>query len=72
VITSQREQYGVTVHLFIGIGYSLDKITFISLTFSNGHKVSCRGLRSLFSFKSVPSSTFVIVLMRAPRGGVNR
>jgi hypothetical protein len=29
VITSQREQYGVTVHLFIGTGRSLDKITFI-------------------------------------------
>jgi hypothetical protein len=34
VITSQREQYDVTVHLFIGTGRSLGKITFImSLTF---------------------------------------
>jgi hypothetical protein len=32
VITSQREQYGVTVHLFIGIGHSLGKITFMSMT----------------------------------------
>jgi hypothetical protein len=27
VITIQREQYGVTVHLFIGMGRSPDKIT---------------------------------------------
>jgi hypothetical protein len=31
VITIQREQYDVTVHLFIGMGRSPDKITFISL-----------------------------------------
>jgi hypothetical protein len=34
VITSQREQYGVTVHLFIGTVHSLGKITFVSLTFT--------------------------------------
>jgi hypothetical protein len=32
VITIQHEQYGVTVHLFIGMGRTLDKITFVSLT----------------------------------------
>jgi hypothetical protein len=32
VITIQREQYGVTVHLFIGTGRSPGKITFMSLT----------------------------------------
>jgi hypothetical protein len=32
VITSQREQYGVTVHLFIGTGRSQGKITSMSLT----------------------------------------
>jgi hypothetical protein len=32
VITSQREQYGVTVHLFIDTRRSLGKITLISLT----------------------------------------
>jgi hypothetical protein len=32
VSTSQHEQYGVTVHLFIGTGRSLGKITFMSLT----------------------------------------
>jgi hypothetical protein len=31
VITSQREQYDVTVHLFIGTGRNPDKSTFISL-----------------------------------------
>jgi hypothetical protein len=34
VITSQREQYGVTVHLFTGTGRSLGKITSMSLTFT--------------------------------------
>jgi hypothetical protein len=41
VITSQREQYGVTVHLFIGTGRSLGKITFMSLTFTISQKASC-------------------------------
>jgi hypothetical protein len=40
VITIQREQYGITVHLFIGIGRSLDKITFMSLTFTVHHKAA--------------------------------
>jgi hypothetical protein len=31
VITIQREQYGGTVHLFIGMGHSPDKITYMSL-----------------------------------------
>jgi hypothetical protein len=34
VITSQRGKYGVTVHLFIGTGRSLDKITFMPMTFT--------------------------------------
>jgi hypothetical protein len=48
VITIQREQYGVTIHLFIGTGRSLGKITFMSLTFTVSQKVICRGLSSLF------------------------
>jgi hypothetical protein len=48
VITIQREQYGVTVHLFIGIGHSLNEITFMSLIFTVDHKANCRGLSSLF------------------------
>jgi hypothetical protein len=31
VITIQREQYGVTVHLFIGMGRSPGEITFMTL-----------------------------------------
>jgi hypothetical protein len=31
VIIIQREQYGVTVHLFIGTGRSPSKITFMTL-----------------------------------------
>jgi hypothetical protein len=65
VITSQREQYGVTVHLFIGLGRSLGKITFMSLTFTISQKVSCRGLSSLFPFRSVSFSITVLVLSRS-------
>ena len=64
-ITSQREQYGVTVHLFIGTVRSLGKITFMSLTFTISQKVSCRGLNSLFSFRSVSFSITVLVLSRS-------
>jgi hypothetical protein len=62
MITIQREQYGVTVHLLIGTGRSPGKITFMSLAFSINHKARCRGLSNLFSFRSVPSFTIVIVL----------
>jgi hypothetical protein len=34
VNTSQREQYGVTVHLFVGIGRSLCIITFMPSAFT--------------------------------------
>jgi hypothetical protein len=40
VITIHREQYSVTVHLFIGTGRSLDKITFMSLTFTVDHEAN--------------------------------
>ena len=33
VITSQREQYGGTIHLFIDTGHSLREITFIPFIF---------------------------------------
>jgi hypothetical protein len=64
-ITMQREQYCVTVHLFIGTGRNPGKITSISVTFTINHKSSYRGLSSLFSFRSVPSFTIVIVLSRS-------
>jgi hypothetical protein len=52
-IPSQPEQYGSTVHLFIGTGRSPCKIT--SRPFKNGNNsiVIHRGLDSLFPFKSV-------------------
>jgi hypothetical protein len=65
VITSQREQYGVTVHLFIGTERSPDKITFLSLTFTVDHKASYRGLNSIFPLKSVSYFTIVNVLSRS-------
>jgi hypothetical protein len=54
VITSQREQYVGTIHLFIGTGHSLDKITFVSLITNHNHSTNCQGLRGVFLFKSVP------------------
>src|SRR5688572_23398539 len=50
---SQREQYGGTVHLFIGTGNNQYKITFMPFTLDNNSIVICRGLNSLFIFKSV-------------------
>jgi hypothetical protein len=51
--TSQHEQYGVTVHLFIGIGRSPVKITFMSSTTSYNHDTNYHGPIGLFLFKSV-------------------
>jgi hypothetical protein len=56
VNTSQREQYGGTVHLFIGTGRSLCKITFMPSMFTIDLRTIQRGLDSLFPFKSVPFS----------------
>jgi hypothetical protein len=63
-ITIQREHHSVTVHLFIGTGRSSGKIAFMSLTFTVNHKASYQELSSLFSFRSVPSFTIVIMLSR--------
>jgi hypothetical protein len=57
VNTSQREQYDVTVHIFIGTGRSLCGITFMPLTFTIDLGIIYRGLDKLFPFKSVPFST---------------
>jgi hypothetical protein len=65
MITRQREQYSVTVHLFIGTRRSLSEITFMSLTFTIRQKASYQGLSSLFSFRSVSFSTTVLVLSRS-------
>jgi hypothetical protein len=65
VITSQREQYVVTVHLFIGTGRSLGKITFMSLTFTISQKLICRGAEQSFPFKSVLYFIIILVLSRS-------
>jgi hypothetical protein len=51
--TSQREQYGGTVHLFIGTGRNPIKIIFISLISNYNHDTNYQGLSDLFLFKSV-------------------
>jgi hypothetical protein len=39
-ITNQREQYGATVHLFIGTGHSPGKSTFMSPIFTYDRNTS--------------------------------
>ena len=56
VNTSHREQYGGTVHLFIGTGYNPYKITYMPFTFGDNSIAFYRGLNGLFIFKSVPFS----------------
>ena len=53
---SQREQYGGTVHLFIGTGRSPCKITLVPFTFINNSMIILRGLIWFFIFKSVSFS----------------
>jgi hypothetical protein len=52
--TSPREQYRGIVHLFIGTGRSLCKITFMPFMFTINIKTTYQGLNSLFLFKSIP------------------
>jgi hypothetical protein len=54
--TSQPEKYGGTVHLFIGTGRSLCKITFMPFMFTIDLRTIQRGLDNLFPFKLVPFS----------------
>jgi hypothetical protein len=56
-VQSQREQYGGTVHLFIGTGRSLCEITFMPFMFTIDLRTICRGLDSLFLLKSIPFSS---------------
>jgi hypothetical protein len=53
VITSQREQYGGTVHLFIGTGHSLWDITFMPFTKDYNYDTDSYGSISYFIFKSI-------------------
>jgi hypothetical protein len=63
--TSQREQYGGTIHLFIGTGRSLYEITSMPFMFTVDLRIIYRGLNSLFLFKSVPFSAIEPKLPRA-------
>ena len=60
---SQREQYGSTVHIFIGTGRSPCKITPMPFTFANNPIVIHQGLDSLFPFKSV---SFSVIMLKLP------
>jgi hypothetical protein len=62
--TSQREQYGVTVHLFIGTRCILCGITFMALTLTIDLGIIYRGLNNLFPFKSVSFSSVEPKLFR--------
>jgi hypothetical protein len=55
--TIQREQYGATVHQFIGTGRIPDKRTFVSLMFTHDRNTSHKGLGGLFPLRS--SSLFI-------------
>jgi hypothetical protein len=63
VNTGQREQYRGTVHLFIGTGCNLVKITFMPLIANYKHDTSHHGLNGLFLFKSVLSFVSKRVVM---------
>jgi hypothetical protein len=51
--TSQREQYGGAVHLFIGTGGSLCGFTFMSFITGYNHDTDYHGPIGLLIFKSV-------------------
>jgi hypothetical protein len=53
VDTSQREQFRVTVHLFIGTRRSPVEITFLPSINNYKHDINYHGLIGLFLFKSV-------------------
>jgi hypothetical protein len=53
VITIQREQYGGTIHLFIGTGHSPGEITYISLTLIHFYNTKHQGLSSLCPFSVI-------------------
>jgi hypothetical protein len=62
LMPNQREHYGSTVHLFIGMGRSPCKVTPMPFTFANNFIVIHRGLNSLFPFKSVSFSAITLKL----------
>jgi hypothetical protein len=68
VNTSQREQYGVIVHLFIGTGRIPIEITFLPSTSDYKHVTNYPGLISLFLFRSVqPFVSRHVTMPKLPR-----
>jgi hypothetical protein len=68
VNTSQREQYRVTVHLFIGTGHSPIKITFMPSTNNYKHDTNYHGLIGIFPFRSVqPFVSMHVTMPKLPR-----
>jgi Na+/melibiose symporter-like transporter len=66
--TSQREQYGGIVHLFIGTGHSLCGFTFMPFINSYSHDTDYHGLIGLFTFKSVlPFISKRVIMSKLPR-----
>jgi hypothetical protein len=65
VITRLREQYMGTVHLFIGTGRSLCKITFMPFTIDYNNETKHHGSLSHFIFKSV--HPFVLRSVTVPK-----
>jgi hypothetical protein len=53
VNTSQHEPFGITIHLFIGVGRSPVEITFMPSINNYKHDINYHGLIGLFLFKSV-------------------
>jgi hypothetical protein len=64
-VTRFREQYRGTVHLFIGTGRSLCKITFMPLTNDYNNDTKHHGSLSHFIFKSV--HPFVLRSVTVPK-----
>jgi hypothetical protein len=58
-MSTQFEQYRITVHLFIGTGRSPCKITLMPLTFINNSMIILRGPIWFFIFKSVSFSAAI-------------
>jgi hypothetical protein len=62
-VTRLREQYRGTVHLFIGTGHNVCKITFVSFTIDYNNDIKHLGSLGHLIFKSVHPfvSIFTIV-----------
>jgi hypothetical protein len=63
VNTSQREQYGGTVHLFIDTGRSLYEFTFMSFITGYNHDTDYHGPIGLCIFKSMQPFVSKSVIM---------